>query len=133
MFYLPLAPCPLPLCNKPLIYPALYFKPVGVIVRNKPVCCIKDRLTRAVVFCKRNQFCIRVYFLKAQHIAYGSAAELIDGLVIVRNYIDIFVPFCQKFHKLKLGIVCILKFINKNVFEFFLVAFQNVRSCPEKL
>lgn len=100
-----------------------FLKTVGV-VSDHPAGSFDDALRRTVILCKLDHHSFRKIFLKIQHDLRLCTAKTIDGLVIIADDKQIVSRPCQKFDRLILDRIDILKFIDQNIAETFLPSLQ---------
>ena len=109
-----------------------FLKTVGV-VSDHPAGSFDDALRRTVILCKLDHHSFRKIFLKIQHDLRLCAAKTIDGLVIITDDKQIVSRLCQKFDRLILDRIDILKFIDQNIAKLLLPFFQNIRPFYEQV
>ena len=105
-----------------------FLKTVGV-VSDHPAGSFDDALRRTVILCKLDHHSFRKIFLKIQHNLRLCTAKTIDRLVIIADDKQIVSRLCQKFDRLILDRIDILKFIDQNIAETFLPSPADIRSC----
>ena len=94
---------------------------------------VQNILGRAVVLLQPDDLRVLEGVFKAQDVFYCRAAELVDALVVVADHAEILVLFRKQAHERVLRVVCVLVFVDHQIFEAVLVILEYVRAGAEQL
>ena len=105
----------------------------SVIVMDHTVGDIQNIFRGTIVLFQPDHLRIRKNLLEVQDIADVGPAKAIDGLIVISDDAQIFIPGREKMHKLELSGVGVLIFIDHDEAEAILIIFEYIRTLSEKL
>ena len=103
-----------------------FFRATANILRDDCVCGRKNCLSAAIVLRQNDNGCLAERTFKVFDVAHVCAAELVNALVAIAYDAYVLVQLTQHENNAILRLVGVLKLVDENVFEAFLVIAQNV-------
>ena len=98
----------------------------SLVVGDHRVGCLQDVLGGAVVLLQTNYPGALILLFKAQNVLNGSAADAIDGLIVVTHHTDILIPPGQQCGQKILQIVGVLILVNEHIAELPLIVVPHI-------
>ena len=108
------------------------FRLASAVVVDNGIGSVQNNLRAAVVLLQFHQLGIGVILFKIKDILDIGTAPAVNALVFVAHDENITASRGKKFYKPVLYTVCILKFVDVNISESPLIAFENVLTFLEK-
>ena len=108
------------------------FRTAVAVVSDDFISCLKNSLSRAIIFLQKNYLSFWIIFFKVQNILHIGSPPAIDRLVSVSDHADILKAGSQELDQLVLGMVGILILVHMDILVTLLVVGQNIRILVKK-